>query len=186
MDRGWIEDGSRMDRGWIEDGSRLDRGWIEDGSRLDVALFHEGFWLVCWSVGWLAEQRPTPPFSRQKYLPRKDGIFPGKMVSSPDAAPSSSRWLLIFLQAFNVCTCQEKFCTQLRTTDSWRRIVQGRSAGNCFEITCLSAVLDLDKTELFQTQDKAYSKRKHTFSKDKTKVFQSDNNGDQQPQQHPI
>ena len=44
MDRGWIEDGSRLDRGWIEDGSRMDRGWIEDGS-----------------VGWLAEQPPTPP-----------------------------------------------------------------------------------------------------------------------------
>ena len=36
--------GSRMDRGWIGDGSRLETGWIEDGS-----------------VGWLAEQRPTPP-----------------------------------------------------------------------------------------------------------------------------
>ena len=33
MDRGWIQDGSRMDPGWIEDGSRMDRGWIEDGSR---------------------------------------------------------------------------------------------------------------------------------------------------------
>ena len=29
MDRGWIQDGSRIDPGWIEDGSGMDRGWIE-------------------------------------------------------------------------------------------------------------------------------------------------------------
>ena len=35
--------------------------WSSFVCSLHVALFHEGFWLVCWSVGWLAEQRPTLP-----------------------------------------------------------------------------------------------------------------------------
>ena len=41
--------------------------WSSFVCSLHVALFHEGFWLVCWSVGWLAERWPTPPLGKKSH-----------------------------------------------------------------------------------------------------------------------
>ena len=52
--------------------------WSSFVCSLHVALFHEGFWLVCWSVGWLAEQRPTPRPPKEKNL---TGMGPEKKTT---------------------------------------------------------------------------------------------------------
>ena len=47
--------------------SSSDEWWSSFVCSLHVALFHEGFWLFYWSVGWLVEQRPTPRMRKKTH-----------------------------------------------------------------------------------------------------------------------